>query len=289
LNENEQVKRQPIIGEHKLGVKQLIEDMVEDIRRYWGPDKQILIAGDEGRVQAAKFNAQQIPDFYVVHVPKGASKPRSQAAELKKVEDVAQYSLNSGQPLPVAWFKASLDAGEALELPEQPSDDHADNAELENELMFAGKDVQVVYYDPAVVHIPIHRGAQIRAMRSDDMDAWQRIEQHVQQHIQVAEQNAAENAQLAPPVPVDGTSQPPQQQHRPRRPRSLSLRSPRRCPARTRGPTTASRSRPTSSSGATGATGTQAAWSAPGCRATTPPARPTSMSRSTRPGTCSPR
>jgi hypothetical protein len=198
LNENEQVKRQHILNEHNLSRARLIEDAVYDMRRYWGTDKQIMIAGEEGQIERQAFDASKIPDFYVVRVPKGTAKPRSQAAELKKVEDIAQYSINASTPLSAQWFAASLQAGEALDLPEIPSDAHAEKAAIENQFMFQSKEPPVAYYDPALTHIPIHREAQVRAELSGDLDTWQRIEQHVQEHLQVAQQNVAANTGTGP-------------------------------------------------------------------------------------------
>jgi hypothetical protein len=93
LREADQVKRQPILYERKLGIKQLVEDSVFDIRTYWGADKQVFLAGEEERVEAEVFNATKIPSFYMVKVAKGTAKPRSQAAELQKITDIWNAAL----------------------------------------------------------------------------------------------------------------------------------------------------------------------------------------------------
>jgi hypothetical protein len=204
INESEQVKREPILTGRKNAIAQLVEDSVYDIRTYWGPDKQIMLAGDDDRIDAEVFDATRIPPFFIVTTAKGSSKPRTQAAKLKLIEDVAAYGLNSRQPVPLAWFKDSLEAGEPLQLPEQAADDQADKAELENHLMLQGHDVQVTYYDPPNVHIPLHRAAQIQAEMTGDDNAWQTLERHVQMHLQVVAQQAAKAQALQAGGPAPG-------------------------------------------------------------------------------------
>jgi hypothetical protein len=212
INESDQVKREPILAARKLSISHLVEDSVYDIRTYWGPDKQIMLAGDEDQVDAQVFDATKIPPFYIVTTAKGSSKPRTQAAKLKLIEDIATFSLNARTPVPIAWFKDSLEAGEPLALPEQAADDQADKAELENHLMLQGHDVQVTYYDPPNVHIPAHRSAQIQAEMVGDDRAWQTIERHVQQHLTVVAQQAAKTQALqqsGPPPGPPGEPPPP--------------------------------------------------------------------------------
>ena len=201
INENDQIKREPILVEHKRSIAQLVEDSVYDIRTYWGPQRQIQLAGDEDQIDAELFDATKIPPFFIVKVAKGSAKPRSQAAELKKIEDIWTASINAGQPLPVSWLKESLDAGQALDLPESPTDDQAEKAELENHLMMQGQPVEVDYFDPPGTHIPLHRNAQIQARLSGEQPTFDLIEEHVQKHYLAAQANAAQIAQTAPPAP----------------------------------------------------------------------------------------
>jgi hypothetical protein len=148
-----------------------------------------------------------------VQIAKGAAAPRSQAAELKKIEDIFNAALTSGQPLPISWLVDSLNAKEALDLPDAPADGQTDKAQLENHLMLLGDDVPVAYYDPPLVHIPIHREGQIQAELSGDVATWQRIEAHVQEHLLAAQENAAKIApppQQLSPGQDQSQSQPPQ-------------------------------------------------------------------------------
>lgn len=202
LNENDQIKRQTILKERKQAIAKLVELSVYDIRTYWGSERQIALAGDEETIDQFVFDANTVPDFFVVRVAKGASKPRSQAAEIKKIEDVWQAAIASGAVMEsphdwVEWLKASLEAGQALDLPEGGRDAHADKAELENTALRGGEQVPVQYYDQHDVHIPVHRELQMAAEIEGDLELWQRVEEHVQQHVLTAQQTAQVMASVA--------------------------------------------------------------------------------------------
>jgi hypothetical protein len=199
LNENESQKRQHIVEEHKEAIRGAVEDSVYDIRTYWGDEKKILVGGPEDRLQAHTFMSSKVPDFYVVRVAKGAAKPRTQGAELKKIDDIWQAVVATSSPVSPKWLQDSYEAGEALPLPDIPSDIHLDKAHYENELMAQGKDIPVAYYDPHTVHIPIHREGQVRAELSGDMETWRREETHIQEHLAAAQANAEQNAQMLAP------------------------------------------------------------------------------------------
>jgi hypothetical protein len=203
LNENDQVKRQTILRQHKQSIAELVEASVYDIRTYWGKNRTISFVGDEERASAFTFDSQRVPAFFIVKVAKGAAKPRSQAAELKKIEDIWAAALTAGATVLnphdwVDWLKESLEQGQALDLPEGGTDKDVDKAQLENALMIAGRDLPVQYYDPAEVHIPVHREAQIQAELNEDIALWVRIEAHVQQHVLVAQETARQLQRMAP-------------------------------------------------------------------------------------------
>jgi hypothetical protein len=101
LREADQVKRQPVVMERRLAIRQMVEDMVYDMRTYWGPEKQLRLAGDDDRMQGEIFNATRIPTFFIVQTAKGSPKPRTQAAMLKMIEDIWNGAINSQQPLPL--------------------------------------------------------------------------------------------------------------------------------------------------------------------------------------------
>ena len=188
LNENDQVKRSNILREQKQGIARLVELAVHDIRTYWGSSRQLMIASEDDKLEAMSFDASQTPTFVMVKVAKGAALPRSQAAELKKIEELWNASLGVGATVmnPIAWLewlKDSLEAGQALDFPQDGSDEHADKAELENYAIEAGELPPVQYYDPSTVHIPIHREAQIEAEQGGDLELWMLFEQHIQAHV----------------------------------------------------------------------------------------------------------
>ena len=204
LNENDQVKRQIILREHKLAIAKLVEFSVYDIRTYWGASRQIALAGDEEMAAARVFNATTTPPFFIVKVAKGSSKPRSEAAELKKIEELWAAALNSGT-VPhdpqawVEWLKDSLEQGQALDFPDIGSEVHSEQAKLENQLLLNGESVAVTYYEPLEVHIPEHRVAQIEAKLTGDIESWKLIEEHVQQHILVHAESEHTLTQITPP------------------------------------------------------------------------------------------
>jgi hypothetical protein len=187
LHEADQTKRDPIRQARRRSVAQLVEDSIYDMRQYWGPEKQVMLAGDEDHAEAEIFNATKIPPFFIVDVAKGAPKPRSQGAKLQLIADIANYSINSGQPVSTKWFKESNEAGEPLDLPVEDVQDPADKAELENHLMVTmGQPMPIAYYDAHAIHLPIHRRQQDDAMFSQDMQLWQLIEAHCQLHMNAA-------------------------------------------------------------------------------------------------------
>jgi len=212
LSENDQTKREDIYGEHQRSISRLMECSIHDMRAYWPDNKQLALAGDENRIEAWTFTASRIPDFFIVRVPEGAAKPRSQAAELKKVEDLWAAALNSGSvatnPLAwVDWYRRSLDSGEALEMPAWPGDVHEEKAELENHRLLSGEPLPAMPYDPPEVHVLKHREAQIQAEIIGDTHAWQLLEQHVQEHLAVAAENARHAAATQPAAPAGQVSE----------------------------------------------------------------------------------
>lgn len=194
LNENESGKRSTILLSHKRSIARLIEDSVWDIRRYWPADKKILVSGDEDQISQQVFDKSKVPDFYVVKVAKGAPLPRSQAAELSKIDAIWSAATGTGvADAPgqnekwVRWYAQSLDAGIAQELPELESDSQAEVAAFENFLMVEQQQSPVpAEYDLAPAHIPIHREAQDHARAAGDEDSYDRIQQHVEQHVEMA-------------------------------------------------------------------------------------------------------
>lgn len=202
LQEQASRKFDAIFGDFRNGVVELVEDSVYDIRRYWGADKQLgLVVG--GELDAFKFDATKIPDFYRVYAPHGNAMPRSQAAELKKVDDLATYGINSGQPLPLSWVAESYEAGKPVALPEQDRHDQLDKALLENQQLEQAQAVPVAYYDDHALHVTVHRSLQAQVDASGNREVSAATEQHIQEHLAAAQKAAAAQAAGLPAAPDD--------------------------------------------------------------------------------------
>jgi hypothetical protein len=203
LRDNDQIKLKPTIHDYRIGVAQIVENCVYDMGRYWGSEKRLALAGEDGIARAAVFNATKIPPFFLVKVAKGAPKPHSQSAEIRKIEDIARYAAETGAAAtdPVAWtrwFADSLAAGKALPLPEPPQDDQRMKALYENHFLIEGHEPEVDYWDPALIHIPVCRALQDQARMAGDMELYERCERHILAHLQMEEQKAAEGAGQPP-------------------------------------------------------------------------------------------
>lgn len=205
LNELEQLKRSEIRLEHRAAVGLLEIMSLRDVERYWPDEKMIYVEGDEDQVRQQLFRKEQIPSQYMVRKATGAPLPRSQAAELKKLDAIwaaavqAWVAVNDGQTW-VEWYANSLEAGQPVDLPEAPKDSQQEMARLENLLMRQGQQPPVMDYDVMPIHLPEHRAAEDEARAAGDIGTLTRIVRHVQDHIQVAQQNAAQlaAAQQAP-------------------------------------------------------------------------------------------
>lgn len=200
IGENDQTKMDPIIQGFKLAVRHVVENTMFDIRRYWPPDKQIALAGNNGLIQATTFNASKLPDFFQVEIAKGESLPRSQGARIQMIYDLFQQGAATSQPLPIDWLERSLKAGRPLPLPDEPQNIHRHKAEVENMEMMQGQQMGVAYYDPPEVHVPVHRDQQVQAELTGNLQAAALFEEHIRQHLQVAAMNATEQAQAAQPT-----------------------------------------------------------------------------------------
>lgn len=214
LNENEAVKRSVIQIEHRAAVAALVELGVTDIGRYWPEEKQILVSGDDDEITTATFRKSTIPPFFMAKVPTGAPKPRSQGAELKKVDAVWQAAVESTVTAtdPAAWtdwYHRSIEAGSVQDLPEPPKDSQQQFARLENLVMRDGQPMPVMDYDLLPVHLPEHREAQDQARAAGDMQWLARLDAHVKAHVRQAQENAANVAQItAGAQPPDGPPPP---------------------------------------------------------------------------------
>lgn len=196
LNEAEAGKRSYIRLGHSRSIGTLVELGVWDIRRYWPSEKTILVGGSDDPISSEVFRKETVPDFYMVKVAKGAPEPRSQGAELKKIDAfwaaAEQSGLVASDPASwVAWYVESVNAGVAQDLPEPAQDSQQRMAAFENTLMQHGEQPPVFDYDLPAVHLPAHREAQDHARAAGDAAWLQRLTLHVQQHVLQAQTNAA--------------------------------------------------------------------------------------------------
>ncbi len=199
LNENESVKRSTIQIEHRAAIGLLTELSVTDMAKYWPDQKRILLAGEEDQLSRLLFDKSRIPEFFMARVAKGAPQPRSQAAELKKIDAIWAAATGSnvvGQDPQAwtSWYADSIEAGSVQQMPEPGRDSQQQMARLENMLMAEGQDPPVMDYDLLPVHLPEHREAMDEARASGDQQLFMRLFLHVQQHVQQAQQNAAKVA-----------------------------------------------------------------------------------------------
>ena len=215
LNDNETSKRAVIIRDHRKQIARLVELSIYDIERYWPETKQILVAGEDDQISRLAFSKKTIPTFFIAKVAAGAPEPRSQGAELKKVDAVwaalvqAWVAVGNG-PAYAQWYWDCIQAGKLLDLPEAMSDTQSDLAKLENELMLGGTQPQVMDYDNLNTHLPIHREAEDQARAQGDVMLLARIIRHIQDHQQVAQQNIMQaQATAAGQQPDQGGMQAP--------------------------------------------------------------------------------
>lgn len=195
LNENEAGKRSRILTQHKRSIAQLVEDSVFDVRTYWPAKKTILVSGDDETIAQQVFEKNRVPDWFMVKVAKGAPMPRSQAAEITKIDAIWAAASLTGviHSTPemaqkwTDWYADSLQAGEALDTPKPDPDAQAEMALFENELMLhQGEVPEPSEYDIVFTHEPIHRQAQDMARASGDTDAFERIQSHIDKSRQAA-------------------------------------------------------------------------------------------------------
>jgi hypothetical protein len=200
LSENDSLKLDPIAHDLRMSMVALAWDTME-LMRFWPREKQMEIAGPDGALRAFTFSSNQIPNRYLVTIPRQGSLPRSQAAELQKVNDIWNAAASIGQPLPLDWYVSSLNSGKAQKLPANLTNVSKHKAELENIVMYHSKQVVPVSpEDDDAAHVEIH--AQYKqqfdamAMEGDETahEVSAIIEQHRQMHLQAAQQkNGGQN------------------------------------------------------------------------------------------------
>lgn len=196
LTENDALKLDPIGQALRLEMVELGWDTFEAMKN-WKKDKKLLLAGPKDELRVVLWDSQKIPNDYLVRQPRGGSLPRSQAAELQKVNDI--WTASAGK-LPLSWYITSLDAGRAQELPATAEDANAHKAELENVVMLqTGETLPVAEYDDHPKHIPSHTATMARIQPladSGDEKAMSQVvalKTHISAHEAAAGMSAQEN------------------------------------------------------------------------------------------------
>lgn len=205
LNENEAVKRSLIQIDHRAQIGTLETLGVQDIVRYWPDEKKIIVSGDDDQVRSTLFRKETVPSFFMVKVATGAPQPRSQGAELKKVDAVWQAAAESTVVTRdpegwTDWYHRSIEAGSVQDLPEPAKDSQQEFARLENLLMREGQAMPVMDYDLLPVHLPEHREEMDRARAEVNWDLLALLQAHVESHVRQAQENAAKVAAEAGPA-----------------------------------------------------------------------------------------
>jgi hypothetical protein len=198
LSENDSLKLDPVAQDFGAEFDALCWDTME-LMRSWPKGKRMDIVGPEGRLSTLLFDSSKIPDRYLVKRAHGGTLPRSQAAEIQKINDVWAAS---GGKLPLTWYIESLNSGKIQDIPPSLGDSDSHKAELEN--IIISKTLgppPVAPYDDDELHVSIHRTAQMQAqsrMDAGDEDAQTEVEafeSHIIEHEESARSTAALTAQ----------------------------------------------------------------------------------------------
>ena len=185
LTENDALKLDPIGQDFGKEMEELCWDTLEQMRN-WPKDKRMDILGPHGRLDSFLFDSAKIPDRYIVKRATGGALPRSQAAEIQKINDI--WGASAGR-LPLTWYVNSLNAGKPLDIPPSIGDADLHKAELENILILNTKQPPpVAPYDDDARHVEAHREAQMQAQHAADagdpeaQELADAFEQHIMEH-----------------------------------------------------------------------------------------------------------
>ncbi len=196
LRESDADKIDPIAAELRLGLTSCTFDSIE-LTAKWPPDKKLTIVGPDDTLQVRTFGDVKVPADYMVLPAKGGTQLRTTGAELQKVKDIWDASIQVGRQDLLEWYVTSLEAGKAQEMPSNPAYEQQHIAALENILLAQGEQVPVAPFHQHDVHVNEHRSEQQewQQMAADgDPEAQQTMmmfEQHIQQHLMSMAQTQA--------------------------------------------------------------------------------------------------
>lgn len=223
MTENDATKLDPIAKGFKIGTADLGRDTLE-LMGNWPDGKTLMIVGEDDELENFTFKRAMLPPGFMCKPAKGGTLPRSQAAEIQKIADLWNAAAVSGavgrDPNGwLRWYKQSLDAGKAQDLPDMDSsDEQRHKAALENVVMVrTGQVLPVAPYDDAQIHDEEHREMELKLSEAAAMGDEHAaslvpvIQQHREMHAQMAQQNAAQNAPLAAQQQQQGAAPVPPQ------------------------------------------------------------------------------
>lgn len=196
LAENDSLSLDPIAHDLRMGMVALAWDTME-LMRNWPREKQMDIAGPDGMLRSFLFSSNQIPNRYLVMIARQGSLPRSQAAELQKINDIWNAAASIGQPLSLDWYVQSLNAGKAQKLPAALTNVSKHKAELENIVMYhTGEVVPVSPEDDDSAHAEIHAQfkQQLDALVMEGDEAATKVSSVIDQHRQMHLASAAQKS-----------------------------------------------------------------------------------------------
>lgn len=199
LTENDALKLDPVAQDFGATMEELCWDTLEQMRN-WPKNKRMDILGPTGHLETFFFDSNKVPERYLVKRPAGGALPRSQAAEIQKINDI--WGASQGR-LPLTWYIDSLNAGKPLDIPPSLADSDLHKAELENVLILnTGQAPPVAPYDDDARHVEAHREAQMQAQAQLDAgdESMQAIVDAFEQHV--LEHEASARANQAPAAPV---------------------------------------------------------------------------------------
>jgi hypothetical protein len=199
LKESETRKLDSITHGSQQVIMDLTEDTVYDIKKYWGKDKTIMIAGDGAELESFQFDTTPMQEvFYRLEIARGAAKPRTQAARLQLVADLWTAALNSGlvQQNPQGWWEwlqQSNEAGEPAPAPTHQPDYNQVYAGYAVQMISRGELPPILDYLDPQIFIPAIRELQTRAALAGDEEIRKYCQQFLDAYASVMQaKNAAQ-------------------------------------------------------------------------------------------------
>jgi hypothetical protein len=161
-SENDAVKLDPIAKLWKLGIADVSRDTFEAMKQ-WPDGKQLMIVGEDDELEVVTFKRRNCRHRSMCGRRRAARCRGRRAPRSRRFPTCGRRPLIAGAvaanpPAWLEWYKTSLDAGKAEELPRMADgSDQRHKAALENIVMTrTGQVLPVAPYDDAAVHVEEH-------------------------------------------------------------------------------------------------------------------------------------